>query len=301
MGIVGDCLDALARQTLAPAEVVVVDDASTDGSVDWLHRTHPWVRVLSLPVNVGFGGAVNHAMETVRTPFVSVLNSDAVPRPDWVAHIASAPRPDRAWAWGSVLLRPDSTTIESAGDLWLPSGVATKWLQDEDVSHLPSEPYDVFAPPGAAPTFRTAVFRRLGGYDESFRMYYEDVDLAFRARRAGHRVVMVPGAHVEHALGATSQRRWSHNVFRIGRNRLVCWARNDPQPDLRLMARGTHRQLRWARSRGVGAAYLCGWVAGVPRALIARREGVDVSADAVLLIGSRPDLAWPGGHDDELE
>ena len=149
---------------------------------------------------------------------------------------------------------------------------------------LPGTPYEVFAPPGAAPLFRRDVFLALGGYDESFFLYYEDVDLAWRARLCGHRAVVVPGARVTHELGASSRpfRAWFH----ISRNSLWCAVRNVPDLSARRLLAATRREWRAAGRRGVRWPYACGRVAGVaglPRQLLVRRRvqasrTVDVAA-----------------------
>lgn len=301
MDVLPACLDAIAAQSAQPHEIVVVDDGSRDASVAMLARRHPDVRVVILGRNLGFAGAVNRGVATVRTERVVILNSDARPQAGWLAALQAAPRPTSAWAWGSVLLQQGGQRVESAGDLYRPTGIATKWLGGAALDALPTLPYDVFAPPGAALMVRTDAFRELGGYDERFRLYYEDVDLAFRARRRGWQVVMMPDARVEHLLGATTQRRWHRAVFYMGRNGLWCAARNLPDLHPRLLVRGTRTQYAWARHRGAGAAFLLGRLAGLPRAVALRRRSPELSPGADLLVGGEPGRDWVSYDEHELE
>ena len=189
-----DCLAALDAQTLAPAEVLVADNGSRDGSLALLRAHHPGVAVLELGRNHGFAGGANRGVAATSAPWVCVLNSDATPAPDWLERLTAAPRAAKTWALGSVLVSASKGLIESAGDQYDPAGFAYKLLRDRPLADLPSEPYPVFAAPGAAPVFRRDVFDALGGYEERFFLYYEDVDLAFRAVLAGYHALLVPDA-----------------------------------------------------------------------------------------------------------
>jgi GT2 family glycosyltransferase len=160
-----DCLAALAAQTRPPAEVVVADNGSRDGSVALLRARHPHVEVLELGHNFGFAGGANRGVAATSAPWVCVLNSDATPARDWLAQLTAAPRDERTWALGSVLVSAATGRIESAGDQYVPAGYAYKLLRDRPLSDLPPAPYPVFAAPGAAPVFRRDVFDALGGYE----------------------------------------------------------------------------------------------------------------------------------------
>ncbi len=275
-------LDAVEAQHPG-LEVLVVDNASTDGSLRLLERRG--TTVLRLPRNTGFAGGANAGVAAVARPYVVVLNSDARPRPGWLAALLQSvgTSPPDVWAWGSVLV-DDRDVVESAGDGWRHGTTAYKLLQGRQLSDVPRQPYEVFAAPGAAPLFRRDVFRSLGGYDESFFLYYEDIDLAWRARLRGHRALLVPGARVEHLLGASGRpfRTWFH----ISRNSLWCAVRNPPRLHPRLIVRATRREWAAAGRREVRLPYALGRVAGaagLPRQLAVRRRlqrtrTVDVTA-----------------------
>jgi GT2 family glycosyltransferase len=269
------CLAALRAQTLAPAEVLVADNGSRDGSIVLLRAHHPHVGVLELHHNFGFAGGANRGVAATSAPWVCVLNSDATPAPDWLERLTAAPRDARrTWALGSVLVSARTGLIESAGDQYDPRGFAYKLLRDRPLSELPAAPYRVFAAPGAAPVFRRDVFERLGGYEERFFLYYEDVDLAFRAILAGYHALLVPDARVVHQLGATTKSH-ARARFYVSRNSVWCAARCLPEASVPRLARRWLSELRSNRPRrliGVELAGRAAAFAGLPRVLRERRE-----------------------------
>jgi GT2 family glycosyltransferase len=268
-----DCLAALAAQTLPPDDIVVADNGSHDGSLALLRARHPHVRALELGENHGFAGGANRGVRATSAPWVCVLNSDAAPARDWLAQLTSAPRDQRTWALGSVLVSAATGLIESAGDAYAPEGYAHKLLRERPLDDLPAAPYRVFAAPGAAPVFRRRVFDLLGGYEERFFLYYEDVDLAFRAALAGYHALLVPSAHVVHRLGATT-RSMTRLRYYVARNSMWCAVRCLPEASPETLARRWLAELRSNRPRRFVAAEIAGrlaGLAGLPRALRERR------------------------------
>lgn len=264
------CLDALGRQTVPPAEVLVVDNASSDGSRELLAARG--VRVLALDRNHGFAGGADRGVAATSAPLVAVLNSDARPAPDWLERLLAAPRPEHVWCWGSVLVSPSTGAIESAGDLWSDRGFAYKLARGRPLSELPDDPYEVFAAPGAAPLFRRDRFEALGGYEERFFLYYEDIDLAYRALLRGWRALVVPTARVEHLLGASGTR--ARVRYHVARNALWTTVRCVPAPSPKTVARRVAEELRVNRPRrlvGMEVAGRAAAVAGLPRVLRERR------------------------------
>ena len=268
-----DCLAALAAQTVAPDEIVVADNGSRDRSLALLRADHPHVRALAIGRNLGFAGGANRGVRATAAPWVCVLNSDATPAPDWLAQLTAAPRDECTWALGSVLVSATSGRIESAGDQYSPAGYAHKLLRDRPLEDLPAAPYRVFAAPGAAPVFRRDVFEALGGYEERFFLYYEDVDLAFRAVLAGWHALLVPSARVVHQLGATT-RSHARARFYVARNSAWCAVRCLPQARPRPLARRWLLELRTNRPRRHVPVEVAGRIAalaGLRRALRERR------------------------------
>lgn len=272
-----DCLAALAAQTRAPAEIVVADNGSRDGSLALLRARHPGVRVLELGRNLGFAGGANRGVAATGAPWVCVLNSDATPAPDWLAQLTAAPRDEHTWALGSVLVSAATGRIESAGDQYAPAGYAYKLLRDHPLEDLPPEPYPVFAAPGAAPVFRRDVFDALGGYEERFFLYYEDVDLAFRAVLVGYHALLVPSARVVHRLGATTKSR-ARARFYVARNSVWCAVRCLPDLSLHVVARRWASELRTNRPRRLVPVELAGRAAGLAGLARARSDRRTIQA-----------------------
>jgi GT2 family glycosyltransferase len=266
------CLDALRAQARPPAEVIVVDNGSADGTRAMLAERYPEVQLVALERNYGFAGGSNRGVAAASSPLVCVLNSDARPRPDWLERLLAAPAPDEVWAWGSVLVSSSDGRVESAGDHWSDEGFAYKLGRGLDVADLPSEPYEVFSPPGAAPLFRRDRFEALGGYHERFFIYYCDVDLAYRALLRGWRALLVPSARVEHDLGSAGVAATVR--FRVARNSLWTAVRCVPEPNRRLIARRVVTELLGNRPRRLAHRDLAGRLAalaGMPRTLRERR------------------------------
>jgi N-acetylglucosaminyl-diphospho-decaprenol L-rhamnosyltransferase len=274
-GLLPDCLAALAAQTRAPTEIVVADNGSRDGSVALLRARHPEARVLELGRNWGFAGGANRGVAVTSAPWVCVLNSDATPAPDWLERLTAAPRSEGTWALGSVLVSAATGRIESAGDQYDPAGFAYKLLRDRPLTELPSTPYPVFAAPGAAPVFRRDVFDALGGYEERFFLYYEDVDLAFRAVLAGYHALLVPDARVVHRLGATT-RSLARARFYVARNSVWCAVRCMPELHARRLVRRWATELRTNRPRRFVHVELAGRAAALVQMSRTWRERITI-------------------------
>ncbi len=254
-------LDALDGQTTGPGRVLVVDNASTDGSAELAEARG--VEVVRRSDNGGFGAAANEGLRRCVTPLLVVLNADARPEPGWLEALTSgAPDDDDVWAWGSVLVSAATGRVESAGDFVRSTGQSGKYLGGTAVEDLPATPYEVLAPPGAAPMVRVDAVRELGGWFEPYFLYYEDLDLAMRARLAGHRAFVVPTARVEHDLAGSSGGRppWDH----IARSSTWCTVRTNPSLTPAGFARLHVREYRIARRHGGAVPWARGKARAIP-------------------------------------
>jgi N-acetylglucosaminyl-diphospho-decaprenol L-rhamnosyltransferase len=262
--LLDDCLAGLAGQDLDPARwrVVVVDNASSDGTLEHLTEHHPGVRVLRSEVNRGFAGGNHLALAQVDTPFAVLLNNDAVPEPGFLSALLRAATADGAErvaaVTAKVLLRPrfrllpagtpgepgDVLTAEGVcrpdpdGDLDVVNSTGNEVTRDGygrdrgwlEVDRGAEPPPEVFAFCGAAVLLRTAALRDVGDFDEDFFLYYEDTDLSWRLRAAGWTVRYEPAAVVRHAHAASSDVRSRLFRFHDDRNRLLMLTKNAPAP-----------------------------------------------------------------------
>jgi len=213
------CLTALARQTLRPTEVVLVDNASSDDSVAWVRQHHPGVQVLALDVNLGFAGGNNRGAAGATVEALVFLNNDTEVADDWLAALVRAAEEDtsRALVTSQIVYwdRPD--VIDSAGDGYLRCGGGFKVHHGQPAATAPAS-REVFGACGAAFLIRRDWFERLGGFDESFFMVYEDVDLSYRAR--------LQGAHIWYAADALVRHGGSASMGRVSDLAVECGQRN---------------------------------------------------------------------------
>lgn len=282
------CLASVLAQQPPPAEVVVVDNASRDGSLESLP---PGVRALRRADNGGYGAAVNDGLDATTAPFVLTLNPDTELLPGCLA--AAARRLEREQDLGSValrVLRADAPTRLDASGIGLTSALSQLNLDhDRAEAELADAPREVLGPLGGAALWRRQALERAGRFATHWFLYWEDVDLALRLQRAGYACRTEPAARVLH-VGSASVGRWSRtNVFHMLRNHAPCLAGALPGPLLRarlpwlLLAPARAALLYAARGRPFTAAwgYLCG-LALLPAALLRRRNlaGTDTGRPA---------------------
>jgi GT2 family glycosyltransferase len=223
------CVDALAAQTYQDFEAVIVDNASSDGSVRDLRLPDDRFEVLSLELNTGFAVANNLAAAASAAEFLVLLNPDAVAEPTWLETLVAAAHqaPDIA-SVGSLQRRLDNPEVlDGVGDVWHVAGLAWRAGEGQPAAGAPGDG-EIFGPCGAAALYRRAAFQALGGFDERFFCYCEDVDLAFRLRAAGYRSVRASRAVVRHAGSGISGRRSDFTLYHGHRNRIWTFVKNTP-------------------------------------------------------------------------
>lgn len=223
------CLSALSRQDTTAFVTLVVDNGSTDGSLHFIAQHYPQVDVVPLARNTGFAHAANVGTERATTPYILLLNTDTVVYPDFisrlVARMDTAP-PDIAAIHPQMLQLDDPGRIDDAGDTLSWYGAATKQGHDEPASEH-AEEREIFSPSGGASLYRRDALRDIGGFDESFFAYLEDVDLGLRGRLRGYRYLYLPGAKVLHKSHGAGL-HLSRYVELVTRNRLLLFTKNMP-------------------------------------------------------------------------
>ena len=268
------CLQAVRAQTLAPARLLVVDSGSVDGSraVTEAHDAE-WH---ALPANHGFAAAVNHGIASSDSPYVALLNNDAVPEPRWLEALVDALERDPSLSFAaSRMLLTGERGMNAAGDAFDVRGRGgyNRGIREPDSPRF-DEPRIVFGACAGAALYRRSLFHDIGLFDEQLFLSWEDIDLDLRAALAGHRCLYVPDAVVHHAQGASSG-DWRVALER--RNKAILALKGLPLPLLALYlalvpAREAYETC--AAREGVSGYLrrLAPYAREAPRALRRRRE-----------------------------
>jgi GT2 family glycosyltransferase len=198
------CLTALRGQTFRDFEILVVDNASQDASLELLARDYTEVRVIRLDHNSGFAGACNAGLRAGRGEFLVLLNNDTEAAPDWLAEIAAAFEryPAAGMIASKMLLFDRRHILHTAGDVFKKNGTpGNRGVWQADEGQFAEGP--VFSANGGSAAYRRAMLDQIGLLDEDFFFSCEDVDLAWRAQLAGWQAIYAPRAVVYHKLAAT--------------------------------------------------------------------------------------------------
>ena len=202
-----ECLGALTAQSLADFEILLVDNASTDGSVAWIRDHHSEVLILERPDNGGFSKAVNAGILAARGEYVALLNNDTAVDANWLDALVEALDNHRSYdfAASKMILYYEPERLNAAGDIYTLRGMAG---ENRGFGQPPSR-YDIMervlgACAGAA-LYRRALFAEVGLFDEDFFLMHEDTDFNLRCLIAGKRCLYVPDARVRHKWRASIQ------------------------------------------------------------------------------------------------
>jgi GT2 family glycosyltransferase len=291
-------LASLRAQTRPPDALLVVDDASSDGSADWLRREG--VDVLALERNVGFAAAANRGIEAVDADAVALLNTDVVPAPDWLERTERRLEPGVAAVATKMVSLSDPAVLDDCGDVLRRDGVCEQRGHGRRDTGAFDAPGEVFAACAGAALYRREAVLAVGGFEEMFFAYLEDVDLGLRLRLAGWRCAYEPVV-ARHA-GQGSAGTLARPVGRlVARNTVLLVARHFPP---RWAGPVAYRQAAWiwhAARRGKLREHLGGLADAVPLVLRALRARRGLRADAVVDIADVvPVLPWrgprAGGH-----
>lgn len=200
----GPCLDSLSTQTYRDFEVIVVDNGSSDGSMDYMKANYPWVKMVRNERNLGFAAGTNVGIKHAQGDYILTLNNDTRADKNFIEHIVKPMAADnKVGMCAPKMLFPDGR-INSVGICLSRSGAAwDRGMFEQDMGQYDSKE-EVFGPCGGAALYRREMLAEIGLFDEDFFLYMEDVDLAFRARLAGWKCVYAPNARVYHFHGGTA-------------------------------------------------------------------------------------------------
>lgn len=258
------CLSALLAQTVEPHEIILLDNASSDTSLDIVRR-FPSVRLLAQNENLGFACGNNLAIEAAssESEWIALLNPDAFAEAHWLEALLTAVRANPGFDFfGSKLITAaDTAVLDGAGDAYHVSGLVWRMGHGAPVPSLPEHVREVFSPCAAAAMYRRSALLDVGGFDEDYFCYSEDVDLGFRLRLAGYRCLYVPQSVAHHVgSGTTGGQHSDFAVYHGHRNLVWTFVKNMPGVLFWLML-PLHVMLNlvsiiWFALRGQGAIIL---------------------------------------------
>lgn len=230
------CLSSLEEQTCKDFKILVVDNASTDGSIEYMKKYYPDIDLISLDQNYGFSKAVNIGIQHSGTPYVILLNNDTAADPHFVKELLCAiEQSPRIFSVSSKMIQMyHPELIDSAGDLYTVIGWGVCRGTGRPVSNY-TEPDEIFSACAGASIYRRSAFRRIGYFDENHFAYLEDIDIGYRAKIYGYRNMYCPAALVRHVGSGTSGSKY--NAFKVrlsARNNLYVNYKNMPLPILLL-------------------------------------------------------------------
>lgn len=232
-----ECVESLQKQTLRPT-IIIVDNNSSDDSVE---RFEDYVRnqkkhapiLIKNDQNLGFAGGINTGLTYAREygfEFVGVLNPDAVADKNWCKSLVTElGKHSTCGIATGLLLRRDGKTIDSSGDFYTTWGLPGPRNRDDPVANAPAKAGEVFGATGGGSIYRAAIFNDITMFDEVFFMYYEDVDLSFRAQLAGWKVRYTPLAIAYHKVGESSKKIPGLAVYNTFKNLPLLFIKNVPR------------------------------------------------------------------------
>jgi GT2 family glycosyltransferase len=226
------CLTALMYQTAKPHEIILLDNASSDRSIE-ISRGFQAVRVIALEQNTGFARGNNLAIEaaSAESEWIALINPDAFAEPLWLETLlASTDANPEFDVFGSKLVNAtDANLLDGTGDAYHMSGLVWRTAHGISISQLAEYKCEIFSPCAAAALYRREVLIKLGGFDEDYFCYVEDVDLGFRLRLAGYRCLYVPQSVAHHVgSGTTGGQHSAFSVYHGHRNLVWTFVKDMP-------------------------------------------------------------------------
>ncbi|AOS84154.1 glycosyl hydrolase [Chlorobaculum limnaeum] len=277
------CLDALGKTTFTDFSVLVVDNGGEDSDLSGLESRYPGVTVLSLLANAGYAGGCNAGLRQVSSPYVVFLNDDTVVEPEWLGCLVAGAESDPAVGalQPKILSLPERRqgrrVFDYAGAagglidrLGYPYCLGRSFSGREEDAGQYDEPHDIFWASGVALFARREAVERLGGFEESFFMHMEEIDLCWRMLSHGYKVRSVPQSVVWHEGGASLAEGSPLKVYYNHRNALLMLLRNRSAAPLVALL-----PLRLALDAAAMLYYLAGGMGGVARAAQVARAFID--------------------------
>lgn len=228
----GACLDSLFAQTLKPT-VIVVENGSIDGSLEFLRDEYPHAELVVNKVNRGFAGGVNDGIRRAMDlgcEYVALFNNDAIAETNWLEQLVTTLQVQKEYGIATgKLVTIDKSHMDSTGDLYTVWGLPYPRGRGEPLNNHYDTHVEVFGASGGASLYRVKMLEEIGLFDEDFFAYYEDVDISFRAQLAAWKVRYVPKAVAYHQIGATSGKIRGFTTHQTVKNLPMLLIKNVPR------------------------------------------------------------------------
>lgn len=265
-----NCIQALREEKSAPFRLILVDNGSTDGSLQWIQANCPEAKLIALGKNTGFCGAVNAGIKVAKTPYVLLLNNDTRVVYGFVKALEEAlERQEKAFSVSAKMLdmhHPE--LLDGAGDLYCALGWAFARGKGKEEKLYYRKEEEIFSACGGAAIYRRELVEKLGCFDENHFAYLEDCDLGWRAQLYGYRNYYTPKAIVYHAGSGVSGSRY--NAFKVNlssRNSVYLIYKNMPLWQLLLnsplLLAGFFVKFLFFLKKGLGGVYAKGCLEGI--------------------------------------
>lgn len=223
------CLRSLEEQTYRPLEIIVVDNASTDGSADLVRERFPDVKLVLNEKNLGFGGGNNVGIRASNGKYIMMLNNDTRLEPNCIEELKKSIEKDERYGASAskILLEYEDNLIDAAGIVVCPDGLSIGRGRLEKRDRFDNEE-EVFFGSDCACLYRREMLEDIGLYDEDFFAYADETDMGWRAQFAGWRCIYNPRAIVYHSHSASSGSYSPFKAFLVERNRIWVAIKNFP-------------------------------------------------------------------------
>lgn len=223
------CLSSLKRINYPKFEVILVDNNSNDGSVEFVRENFPKVKIIQNKTNLGFAEANNIGTRKAKGKHLLFLNNDTKIKPNFLDKLVSRMEEDSTigMCQSKLLLMDEPTKLDVSGGYLTSTGFLKHIGLDEIDRGQYNQEKEIFSPRGACMLIRCDLVKRIGGFDKDFFAYFEETDLAWRVWLAGYRIVYIPRSVIYHKVGATTRNlSFSFIQYHSYKNRICSLIKN---------------------------------------------------------------------------